>query len=176
MTPSPEFPEELTDRQWDLWEPLFAIADLTEMSKDTREAAIALHSGTLDETSAGELLLAHFREYLNGQVSISTDAILKLLVARDDGSPWPRWWARDVAGGETKGPASRIAKLLRQFDKDVKPGQLSIDGKNERGYRREMFEDVWARYLPPLPPANDARTLDASEETASDQHSSDLAS
>ena len=154
----PEFPEELTDRQWDLWEPLLAIADLTAVGKDTREAAIALHSGTLDETSAAELSLAHFREYLNGQASISTDAILKLLVARDDGAPWPRWWARDVAAGETKGPASRIAKLLRQFDRDIKPTQLWIpgengaEGKNERGYRREMFENVWLGTFSLSPP------------------------
>ena len=38
----PSFPEELSDRQWDLWEPLFAIADLTGSSAHARKARIDL--------------------------------------------------------------------------------------------------------------------------------------
>jgi hypothetical protein len=57
----PAFPEELSDRQWDLWEPLFAVADLTSWSSDARTAAVALHAGTYNDTSAGLLALEHSR-------------------------------------------------------------------------------------------------------------------
>jgi hypothetical protein len=49
----PDFPEALTDRQWDLWEPLFAIADLTTYGADARAAAVALHAGAYNDTSGG---------------------------------------------------------------------------------------------------------------------------
>jgi len=62
----PDFPQDLSDRQWDLWEPLFAIADLTGSSTDARKAAVALHAGAYNDTSAGLLALEHSRAMFNG--------------------------------------------------------------------------------------------------------------
>jgi len=105
---------------------------------------------------------------------MSSEQLIRLLVDRDDG-PWPRWWARDVAAGEFRGPAARLAKMLRQFE--IRPKQLWIDGHNQRGYEAAMFAKAWERYLrswdtPPTTP----RTLDVRAEMASDQGTSDLAS
>jgi Protein of unknown function (DUF3631) len=168
----PAFPEELSDRQWDLWEPLFAIADLTGSSSEARKAAVALHAGAYNDTSAGLLALEHSRAMFNGHEAMSTKSILEEFVAREDG-PWAPWWGHDVEAGHYRGPAARLARLLRPFG--IEPKQLWIDGRNERGYESASFAGAWERYLVPLPPANDARTLGASPDMASDQATSVLA-
>ena len=40
----------------------------------------------------------------------------------------------------------RLARILKRFG--VKPKQLRIDGKKERGYERGDLEPVWERYTP----------------------------
>jgi hypothetical protein len=173
----PELPDELSDRQWDLWEPLFAIADLTTYGDEGRAAAITLHKATFDDVSAGLLLYAHLRETFNGDDRMSTEAILKALIDRDDG-PWAGWWEGDVIAGKTRGPASKMARLLRQFEPDVHPKQLWIAGENQQGYEAAWFEKVWSRYLPdsPLPPPEIPRTLEPRSDMASDQATRDLGS
>jgi hypothetical protein len=167
----PELPEELSDRQWDLLEPLFTIADLADVGLEARTAAVALHAGAYSEASAGLLVLAHVREIFNGHERMATAALLKSLVARDDG-PWAKWWAHDVDAGQIKSPASKLARLLRPFD--VEPKQLKIDGTNERGYEASAFASAWDRYLDPLTPANDATTLLATPDMGSDLRSSEV--
>lgn len=168
----PELPEELSDRQWDLWEPLFAIADLADYGADARTAAVALHAGAYSEASAGLLALEHVREIFNGHDRMATADLLRALVTRDDG-PWARWWAHDVDADHIKSPASKLARLLRPFD--VEPKQLKIDGRNERGYEAAAFETAWERYLVPLTPANDATTLLATPDMGSDLRRSEVA-
>jgi hypothetical protein len=170
----PGFPPELSDRQWDIWEPLFAIADLAgaDWGVDARHTAVALHAMSYTDDSVGVLALDHIRQAFDGQVRMSTDELLHALVGRDDG-PWPSWWANDVEAGRTKGPGSRLARILKPFD--IKPGQLWMDGVNVRGYEADWFAKAWEIYLPPLSSPTDARTLDDRPDMASDQHSSDLA-
>jgi hypothetical protein len=43
----PPLPEDLSDRQMDIWEPLFAIADLADAGTKARAAARALHADVL---------------------------------------------------------------------------------------------------------------------------------
>lgn len=160
----PSLPDELSDRQWDLWEPLFAIADMGDVGADARTAAVSLHAGAYSETSAEMLVLTHIRETFNGHERMSTADLLAALVARDD-APWPRWWAADVDAGRLKAPASKLARLLRPFD--IAPTQLWIDGRKERGYEAEAFSTAWERYVPVPAPA-DGRTVDGSAETPSD--------
>jgi len=169
----PVLPEELSDRQWDIWEPLIAIADMTDWGIDARRAAVALHASSYTDDSAGILVLDHIRQAFDGQVEVSTDDLLHALVDRDDG-PWAAWWGNDVDGGRTKAPATRLARLLKPFD--IKPKQLWTEGRNVRGYTAEMFEKAWEIYLSPLSPQTDARTLDASPNMAPDQGTSVLAS
>jgi hypothetical protein len=94
----PTFPDEHSDRQWDLWEPLFAIADLTSWSSDARTVAVALHARAYNDTSAGLLAVEHSRAMFNGHEAMSTKSILEEFVAREDG-PWAPWWGHDVEAG-----------------------------------------------------------------------------
>ena len=48
--------------------------------------------------------------------------------------------------GETKGPASRLARLLKPYG--IAPASLWIGAGNVRGYAAAAFADAWGRYLP----------------------------
>lgn len=148
----PDLPPQLDDRAQDSWEPLLAIADLAgrEWPQDARAAAIALADTTVDdEETLGVLLLEHVRETFNGHDRLATADLLKALVERDDG-PWAEWWGRDVEDDRTKGPASRLSRLLKPFE--IAPKKLRDGASTMRGYNRDDLEPVWSRYLSPHPP------------------------
>jgi hypothetical protein len=155
----PDTPEALSDRQADCWEPLLAIADAAggDWPKRARVAAVELHGhDPAADPSTGVLLLAHVREAfvvrdevgqgIGWREELSTVALLRALVERDDG-PWGGWWGSDVDADRSKGPASRLAHLLKPFG--IKPRQLKIDGDKARGYPLQAFADAWRRYLLP---------------------------
>jgi hypothetical protein len=161
----PELPEDLNDRAADMWEPLFAIADMAGAGwpSTARKAARKLHAVDEDEDTSSILLLRHIREAFTdaGTDYLPTDALLRRLVGRDDG-PWAEWWGRDVAADDDsnriKVPASRLARMLQPFN--VKPEQVKREGHKTRGYRARDFADSWDRYLvPPSPPQNDGTTV-----------------
>lgn len=144
---APVLPDELTDRQQDAWEPLLAIADVAgrEWAEKARAAARAIHDVTDDESTLGVVLLDHIWEAFGTEDRITTDSLLHALIERDD-APWASWWARDVEDGKTKGPASRLARLLRPFG--VKSKKLRIDDKTAQGYEIRSFKEPFLRYLP----------------------------
>jgi hypothetical protein len=43
---------------------------------------------------------------------MASDKLLRALTERYDG-PWGDWWGGDVANRNVRGPASKLAKLLR---------------------------------------------------------------
>jgi hypothetical protein len=159
----PDLPDELHDRQQDIWEPLLAIADAAggDWPARARDAAVELHGATRPEDSAAVLLLGHIRErfYLSDELDdegkriprpeplerVTTAALLRSLVDRDDG-PWADWWGNDVEADKLKGPAVKLARLLKPFD--VAPKQLRFGEANERGYERAAFAKAWALYCP----------------------------
>jgi Protein of unknown function (DUF3631) len=62
---TPELPEELSDRQQDVWEPLFAIADVAGENWPERARTPALElrgERDVDDASAGVQLLAHIKD------------------------------------------------------------------------------------------------------------------
>jgi hypothetical protein len=147
----PAIPEELDDRAADAWEPLFAIADLAggEWPNLARASSLELANKSDDE-SWGVVLLEHLRDAFGSRDKLSTEDILRALVAREDG-PWGSWWGSHVDKGETKGPASQLASNLKPFE--VKPKKLRLsDEKTARGYERGDLEPVWDRYLFPRLP------------------------
>jgi hypothetical protein len=144
----PEIPGLLSDRQADCWEALLALADAAggDWPQRARVAAVTPHEhDPAADTGTGTLLLAHVREAFtildeDGQVTghhdeLSTVALLAALVDRDDG-PWGGWWGNDVEADRTKGPASRLAHLLKPFG--IKPRQLKIEGDKTRGYTTRL--------------------------------------
>jgi Protein of unknown function (DUF3631) len=146
----PELPDELNDRQQDIWEPLLAIADAAggDWPKWARAAAVELHGAADPDDSVGVLLLRHIRATfkLHGALDrITTAALLGLLVERDDG-PWGEWWGADVDADRLKGPAVRLAKLLKPYG--IAPKRLRFGADSDRGYERAAFAEPWALYCP----------------------------
>jgi len=154
----PALPDELNDRQQDIWEPLLAIADLAgpEWGIRARMAARELHSdGDEGDTSIDVLLLGHLRDLFaerGDPPALSTESMLEALVDNDDG-PWARWWSVDSDHAK-RSAASSLARHLKPFG--IRSTKSKIDGVALRGYRRETFGEAWARYLPsvmePAPP------------------------
>jgi Protein of unknown function (DUF3631) len=183
----PEPADGLTDRQDDIWEPLLAIADLAGGDWPTlaRAAAVELHSGDTENESYGVLLLADIRDVL--EEPIATFDLAVQLVKRGDRGPWADWWGKLVesdSDASRKSVGHQVARHLKRYG--IKPKQVTVDGKNVRGFTAEDFADAFERYLPPLPLPQNARTLDRRSEalsapaaedadTPSDQASSVLA-
>lgn len=155
----PELPEGLSDRAYDIWEPLVAIADLAGEGwpERARTAATEL-SGIVRTEDEGTLLIAHVHEIFkaskvhiakksDGSEWIRTEVLLQELVARDDG-PWAEKWAEKVKRDETLGPSGQLARLLRPFE--IQSGKFQTGGRGSpvwRGYNRADFADAFARYL-----------------------------
>jgi Protein of unknown function (DUF3631)/Toprim domain len=147
-TARPELPEELNDRQQDIWEPLLAIADAAggDWPKRARDAAVELSGGEVADESVGVLLLGHIRETFeqHGALDrITTAQLLGFLVERDDG-PWGDWWGADVDADRLKGPAVKLARLLKPYG--VAPKVLRLDEGTPRGYERAAFTEPWTLY------------------------------
>jgi hypothetical protein len=148
----PPLPDELNDRQQDIWEPLLAIADAAggDWSVRARAAARELHAGGDEaDTSVAVLLLGHLRDLFaehGDPPALSTEAILEALVNNDAG-PWARWWSTDTDHAR-RSAASGLARHLKPFG--IRSTKIRLDAVALRGYRRESFDESWSRYLPPV--------------------------
>jgi 5S rRNA maturation endonuclease (ribonuclease M5) len=154
-----EAPETLNDRAGEIWEPLLAIAHMagSRWLEDARAAAQTLHEAEADDESAGVRLLAAiaaiFAERDQGHLftadRILTADLLRALVDRVE-EPWAVEWGRDVAAAPEdqapRGPAARLATLLRPFGIQSRP--LRDGDRKGKGYFRADFADAFARYLP----------------------------
>ena len=132
-------PATITQRDAELWRPLFSIACLAGGDWPARVtyAAEALTGHTQDPAV---VLLGALRELFapDGHDRLRTAAILAALEARDD-LPW----------GTTTGPltALNLARLLARFA--IKPRTLRFPGGSQaKGYLRSDFQEAWTRYTP----------------------------
>ena len=130
----------LEDRAADVWEPLFAVADLAggRWPALTRDAAVHLASEAAEhdsEASEGMELLRDIRNALTMLTSdfVPSTNLITLLKSAEES----RW-------DETGLTARRLADLLKPYQ--IRP-RHSASG-NARGYRTREFEDAFARYLP----------------------------
>jgi hypothetical protein len=146
----PLLPEELSDRQQDVWEPLLAIAELAGEGwpARTRSAAVALATGAVSEESLSIQLLADCRQVFDGLERVSTARLIELLCLVEE-SPWgEKWW--DTYKGEAKSGAARnMGWHLKRYRIHSETLRFD-DGQKLKGFRREHFEDAFERYLPPL--------------------------
>lgn len=144
----PELPVELSDRQQDAWEILFAIADFAggDWPAVARRASAELHAGRVDQ-DIGVLLLEHLRDVFvdRGASTLATKDLIVALVDRGDDSPWARLWSESLTRSDSKGPGSRLAHLLKPYG--VTPAQIRLGAETAKGYRRADFKDAWSRYL-----------------------------
>lgn len=151
----PAVPEQLGDRQIDICEPLIAIADLAgvEWPERGRDSLCSLCAGEVDEDdSLGVKLLRAIRSIFETTCAdkIASRELLDALVSSDDDGPWATWWERDLADNNTRGPAAKLARLLKPYGIQARVIRLN-DGSTPRGYRAEDFQDLWKRYCPVIP-------------------------
>jgi 5S rRNA maturation endonuclease (ribonuclease M5) len=153
----PAMPVGIEDRNADVWEALFAIADAAggDWPKLARAAAVALIAdGREQEPSLGIRLLADLRTVFGKTEAFFTEAILSALHALEE-APW-----KDLNG---KGLDSRgLALRLRLYG--IKSKQIRDGTTNKKGYQRADLADAWTRYLPP------PQTSETSETAETTQH------
>jgi len=155
-TSRPEVPFELGDRAADIGEPLLAIAEMAggKWPEAARSSLVALLCASEDEELAdpGVRLLGAIRDIFvaEGRKQLPTIQILRKLAAREEEEAWTTQWPRELAGNHARGPAAKMASLLRPYG--ISAGTIRLaDGSTPKGYRLEAFLDAFARYLPPLP-------------------------
>jgi hypothetical protein len=162
MDARPEIPEELDDRAADGWEALLAISDMAggDWPEKARAAAIALSCGDHREDSSwGVRLLWNIRDIMKHREKITIAELVAELIAIED-APWG-----DLKDGKpltTQGLGWR----LRPFG--VKAKSIKFSGETKRGYEREMFMDVFARYLRETDTERDTATSDTETRNASE--------
>jgi hypothetical protein len=144
-TVKPQLPDELDDRGQDVAEPLCAIADCLggKWPETVRNAIVQLRrSGDEDDGDVGVRLLAAIKDAFDAANTdwLSTTELVHWLT-KDDSSPWKEW-----RRGTAISPVA-IANRLRPFN--IHPEQHKRGGDRARGYRREQFDDAFARYLTP---------------------------
>jgi hypothetical protein len=143
----PQLPEELTDRQQDVLEPLLAIADQAggAWPKAVRAAAIKVFgsSAAADQNIAVQLL-SDIRDIFDDSQEdrITSEELVEKLRAIES-SPWSDW---DHGKGISKG---KLARQLHKFE--IGPRKIRIAERTIQGYTKELFEDAWSRYLPATP-------------------------
>jgi hypothetical protein len=141
----PQMPDDVTDRDGDVWEALLAVADAAggDWPKRAREAAVALVAESKESTpSLGVRLLTDLRTVFGERDAMTTDDILKALHELDEAP-----WAELVAGK----PINARGLSVRLKPYGVKPKNLRNGGFVAKGYKREDLADAWLRYAPPSP-------------------------
>lgn len=137
----PDMPPEIVDRDADVWEPLFAIADMIggDWPHKARVSAVTLvRDAKAGTPSVGIRLLGDLRKVFGESEHLPTTEILNALNNMDE-SPW----------GDIKGKpldARNLAKFLARYD--VKPRTVRTSTGTAKGYVRAELHDAWKRYLP----------------------------
>jgi hypothetical protein len=137
----PTLPDEIQDRDADVWEPLIAIADAVggQWPSKARVAAVALVSESREaEASLGVRLLADLQAIFQGQQEMPSKTILGRLLELPE-SPWGDLHGKPL---DERG----LARRLRAYG--VKPKTIRTNSGTPRGYSRADLEDQWLRYLP----------------------------
>ena len=141
-------PEELSDREQDNFEPLFAIADLAggHWNESVRTAALTLSRASSNELSTGSELLESIQEIFE-KISpidkIQMSDLVKALCEDEEN----RWFTYN-RGGKPIAPR-QISKRLTGYD--IKAKNIRIGHSVKKGYELSQFEDVFSRYLSPPP-------------------------
>jgi uncharacterized protein DUF3631 len=137
----PTLPDEIQDRDADVWEPLIAIADAIggDWPERSRVAAIALlGEGREAEASLGIRLLADLRTIFADDHELPSKTILSRLIDLEE-APWGDLHGKPI---DERG----LARKLKAYG--VKSKTIRIGASTPKGYSRTDLEDQWRRYLP----------------------------
>jgi hypothetical protein len=139
----PVLPDELSDRDQDNWEPLFAIAECAgpEWLQRATNAALKLSLANKALVSTGNELLADIQTIFERKQieKISTVDLIEEL-SKDEENPWAAY-----NRGKPITPR-QLAKLLAGYGIKSKTVRLK-QGDTPKGYDAAQFADAFARYL-----------------------------
>ena len=152
IQPQIQMPSVLSDRQEDIWECLFAIAEIAgkEWSKRVYNAAAQQAAGTATDVTDDLIFLGSIRSFIreNNTPCFSSKRMCKWLNLQED-LPFKDWRLG-------KGIDQRLlARGLRPFG--IFPHSINEGGKKRpKGYSRTDLQEAFGRYLPsePLPATN----------------------
>jgi putative DNA primase/helicase len=150
----PPMPPELHDRAAEAWEIPMAIADATggEWPARARAAAKFLSGAQAEDDGTAILLLGDIRELFDplptaeNPDSRPVESIFSRELAEALGRREDRPWAAYGRSGKLITP-HQIARLLKDFGISSN-NTVRRRNQTEKGYKRELFSDVFARYLP----------------------------
>ena len=152
----PALPDEIQDRDADVWEPLLAVADAAggkwpQLARETALAAVSESKGR--PASLGVQLLTDIRKLFDGVDRMSTTEMLDRLHDMDT-APWSSVKGEPI-------DARFLARFLGKYE--IEPTKLRIGTVTVRGYHRHDFVDAWERYCTsPVPP--DAEQAEQAEQ------------
>jgi hypothetical protein len=134
--------DEISDRAFDGWEPLLAIAELAGpewLAKANKAARLLSHATGTDNESNGVRLLRDIRGVFQS-LSVNQISTVDLLsnLSRLQESPW------GSHDGKPMSPRA-LARILKPFE--IGSRQLWENNENKHGYVQREFADAWRRYL-----------------------------
>ena len=141
----PQMPNTLSDRQEDIWECLFAIAEIAggEWPQKVWDAASAQAADSVAQVTDDLVLPVALRQYFTETQSVkaASNEICEWLNFQDD-LPFKDW-------RRGKGIDPRfLARKLKPYG--ITPRNLNLGGSSRlKGYLLEELERVFQRYLPP---------------------------
>jgi hypothetical protein len=140
----PKMPNEVRDRDADMWEPLLAVAGMAggrwpEIAFVTAVTLVTLSQGEGDERSLGIRLLSDLRIVFGEEEAKHTKTLLSKLHQLPE-APW-----NDLKGKPLDDRG--LARRLRAYG--IKSKLVRVADVVGRGYGRDDFKDAWDRYLPP---------------------------
>ena len=158
----PALPGELSDRQWDICEPLLAIADMAawKWPENARRIVVTICGKNKPVVSIGVQLLAAIRQVFDrGETDrIASRDLLEALVTIEDG-PWAFMFEDALKHDRLQTAASKLAKKLNKYKtpdgEPIRPRLIKMSGGNVgRGYLRDDFLSAWDKYLPAPTPTH----------------------
>jgi hypothetical protein len=153
----PTLPDEIQDRNADVWEPLIAIADAIggNWPERSRVAAVALlGEGREAEASLGIRLLADLRTVFDDDDELPSKIILGRLNELEE-SPWgdlhgkpldERGLAHRWQSGQSGNPAGRPLGTRNKFSESFVSDVAAVWADRGRGILEKMAEDEPARF------------------------------
>jgi hypothetical protein len=140
----PDMPDELSDRQQDNWDPLFAIAECVspEWLVRANAAALKLSANAEPSVSINNELLADIQQVFEIKKidKISTVNLIEELVKNDE-APW---------SGFNRGKPITPRQLAKTLDTyGIKSKTVRTQFGTPKGYTWDQFRDVFDRYLSP---------------------------
>ena len=140
----PNLPDELSDRQQDNWDPLFAIAECVspEWLVRANAAALKLSANAEPAVSINNELLGDIQQVFEIKKidKISTVNLIEELVKNDE-APW---------SGFNRGKPITPRQLAKTLDTyGIKSKTVRTQFGTPKGYTWDQFRDVFDRYLSP---------------------------